>query len=67
MRSLGDTAKLRTFSRLGKNSGKANFACNLLNLRAKSIKMKENNICRVFKLFLQLYVLKHLFATSAIF
>ena len=50
---LGDIAKIRTFSKFEKNGGKANFACNLLNLRAKRIKMLENNIHRVFKLFLQ--------------
>ena len=50
MRSLGDIAKIQTFSRF-ENSVKDKFACNLLILRAKSLKMYENNIHRMFELF----------------
>ena len=39
MRSLGDIAKIHIFSRFEGHGGKVNFACNLLSLKANSIKI----------------------------
>ena len=54
MRSLGDIAKIRTFSRLEKMAGKLTLLVISSIAEQKSIKkMLENDIRCVFKLFLQ--------------